>query len=71
VHSTILLTRGESAAVAAVEVDLGAADLLVRLEGNVAANHVVEEDAQAPDGGRVAVIATQHDPLRRCVDAST
>jgi len=29
---------------------LGSADLSVALEGDVAAHHVVEEDAQGPDG---------------------
>ena len=29
---------------------LGSADLSVALEGDVAAHHVIEEDAQGPDG---------------------
>ena len=38
------------------EVDLGVADLLVLLEGDVALHHVVEQDAQRPDGQGVALI---------------
>ncbi len=38
------------------ELDLGHADLLVPLEGNVAAHHVVQQDPQTPDGRRVAVV---------------
>ena len=51
------------------EVDLGLADLLVRLEGDVPADHVVEEDSQGPDGGGIAVILTEQDPLGGSVDA--
>ena len=49
------------------ELDLGVADLLVLLEGDVAAHHVVEQDPKAPDGGRVAVVAAVPDPLWGCV----
>ena len=40
----------------AAEVHLGVADLLVLLEGDVALHHVVEQDAQRPDGQGVALI---------------
>ena len=49
------------------EAELRVADLLVLLEGDVAADHVVEEDAQGPHGQRVAVIAAAANPLRRRV----
>ena len=45
------------------------ADLLVPLEGNVAADHVEEEDPQRPDGGAPALIPPLADPLRRRVDS--
>ena len=48
--------------------ELGVADLLVGLEGDVAADHVVEEDAQGPDGGLGAQVARTPDPLGRGVD---
>ncbi len=48
-----------------------AADLLIRLEGDVSANHVVQQDAQGPDSGGVAVVAAKHDPLGRRVHAGT
>ena len=51
----------------AVEAEPRRADLLVRLEGDVAADHVVEEDAQRPHGGLVAVVLVALDPLRRGV----
>ena len=50
------------------EVQLGVADLVVRLEGDVAADHVVEEDAQGPHSQRVAVVAATADPLWWSVD---
>ena len=53
------------------EVELGVADLLVLLEGDVPADHVVEEDAQGPDGGRHPVVAGAPDPLRGGVDMSS
>ena len=49
------------------EAQLRVADLLVLLEGDVAADHVVEEDAQGPDGQRVAVVAAAANPFRRRV----
>ena len=51
------------------EAQLGAADLLVRLEGDVATDHVKEQYAEGPDGGALAVIATLADPLRGGVNA--
>ena len=46
-------------------------NLLVRLEGDVPADHVVEEDAHAPDGRLFAVVTTCADPLWRGVHSST
>ena len=51
------------------EAQLGAADLLVRLKGDVATDHVEEQDAQGPDCGAFPVIATLADPLGRGVNA--
>ena len=51
------------------EPDVGVADLLVLLEGNVAADHVEEEDAERPDGGRVPVVPAAADPLGGSVHA--
>ena len=53
------------------EADLGVADVLVLLEGDVALDHVEQEDAQGPDGGRAAQVALAGDPLWRCVHSST
>ena len=50
------------------EAELRVADLLVLLEGDVAADHVIEEDAQGPDSQRVAVVAAASDPFWRSVD---
>ena len=63
----VLALVGEAGA----ELDLGHADLLVLLEGDVAADHVVEEDAEAPDRGRVAVVAGAADPLRGSINPRT
>ena len=52
----------------ASEVELGVADLLVLLEGDVATDHVEEEDAKGPYGGGHAVVARAADPLRWRVD---
>ena len=38
-------------------------DLLVRLEGDVAADHVKQEDAQGPDSGQLTVVSVMSDPL--------
>jgi len=45
--------------------------VLVLLEGDVPAHHVVEEDAKGPDGQRVGGVTSETDPLRRGVDASS
>ena len=42
--------------------------LSLRLEGDVSAEHVVEEDAERPHRRSVAAVPTQTDPLRRRVD---
>ena len=55
----------------AVEAEPRRADLLVRLEGDVAADHVVEEDAQRPHGGRRAMVSVEANPLRRGVYPGT
>ena len=51
------------------EPDVGVADLLVLLEGNVAADHVEEEDAERPDSGRVPVVPAAADPLGGSIHA--
>ncbi len=53
------------------EFHLSHADLLILLEGNVAAHHVIEKDAQRPDGGGIAMVAGAADPLRRSIDSRT
>ena len=53
------------------EADLAGADGRVGLVGNVAAEHVVEEDAEGPDGHRAGVVAAAPDPLRRRVDTGS
>ena len=45
------------------------ADLLVPLEGNVAAHHVVQQHSQGPDSRAVTLVLIQFDPLRGCVDS--
>lgn len=50
--------------------DVGVADLFVRFERNVAAHHVVEQDAEAPNGGRGSVVAMEAYPFRWGIDAS-
>lgn len=47
------------------------ADLLVLLEGDVPAHHVVEEDSQAPDGGLLSLVSGASDPFGRSVDSGT
>ena len=39
------------------EADLGGANLLVLLKRDVPADHVIEQDAQGPHGGRRPVVA--------------
>ena len=53
------------------EVDLGIADLLILLKGNVSADHVVEENAKGPNGGRVAVIPAVSDPFWWGINSSS
>lgn len=45
------------------EEDLPSGDLLVVFERNVPTHHVVQQDAQGPDGGGAAVVAVVFDPL--------
>ena len=45
------------------------ADLLVPLEGNVTAHHVVQQHSQGPDSRAVTLVLIQFDPLRGCVDS--
>ena len=46
-------------------------DLGVGLEGDVAGDHVVEEDAQGPDRHPVSGVAPVLDPLRRGVNSGS
>ena len=50
------------------ESEVGSADLLVGLEGDVPADHVVQQDSQAPDGGLFAVVVAMSDPFGGRVD---
>jgi hypothetical protein len=52
------------------EGDVSGQDLRIFLKGDVAAHHVVEQNAQRPDGGAVAVIASRADPFGRAVNSS-
>lgn len=61
------LTRGDLSP----EVDSSPQDLLVLLEGDVPADHVIEQHAERPDGGRAAVISVRLDPLWRTIDPRT
>ena len=61
------LTRQRDFVEVDFEVELGVADLLIPLEWDVAADHVIEEDAQGPHGHGLVVIATLPDPLWRGV----
>ena len=45
------------------ELKVSVADLLVLLEGDVAADHVVEKDAQAPNSGRDSVVSAIANPF--------
>ena len=53
------------------EAYLAGTDGRVGLVGNVAADHVVEEDAEGPDGHRAGVVPAEPDPLRRRVDTGS
>ena len=46
------------------EPHIGHTDLLVRLEGDVATDHVEEQDAEGPDSGQLTVVSVVSDPLR-------
>ena len=48
---------------AAIVVEHGQADLLVRGEGRVAEDQVEEEDPEGPDGARLGHVAAGQDPL--------
>ena len=48
-----------------------AEDLRVAVKRNIAADHVVEQNAERPDGRRHRVVAPTTDPLRRTVHPST
>ena len=56
---------------AGAESNLRVANGLVGLEGDVTAHHVVEEDAEAPDGGLFTMVSRASDPLGRGVDSRT
>ena len=49
----------------------GFLDLSIVFEGDVSADHVVEEDTEGPDGEAVGTVATVLDPLRRRVHAGS
>ena len=53
------------------ELELRRADLVIRLEGDVALDHVEEKDAETPHGGGSAEVAVAGDPLRRGVHTGT
>ena len=63
----VLAFGGEAGA----EADVCAADLLIRLEWDVATDHVIQEDSQGPDGGGVSHVAAVADPFWRGVHACT
>ena len=50
---------------------LGLAYLLVTLERNITAHHVVEQDAEGPHRGRLAVVPALLYPLGRGVHSGT
>ena len=50
--------------------EVGLGDLSVALEGDVAADHVVEEDSQGPDGQTLWPVGPGVDPLWGGVDSS-
>lgn len=49
------------------EEELSPDDVLILLEGDIPADHVVEQHAQGPDGGWTAMVAMVADPLWRAV----
>lgn len=66
-QSRLVVIGGEALA----ERHVSAQDLLVQLEGHVAAHHGVQQDAQRPDGGAAAVVLARADPLGRRVHSGT
>ena len=50
---------------------LPGANLFVRLEGDVAADHVVQQDAQGPDGRAGPFVSVERYPFGWCVDTGT
>ena len=63
-HQVLALSRHPVA-----EAQLRDADLVVALEGDVAAHHVEEQDAEGPDRRQLAVVTVLSDPLGRGVDS--
>ena len=53
------------------ELKVGVADLFVLLKRDVAADHVVEKDAQAPNSGRDSVVSAVANPFWRCVNSGS
>ena len=53
------------------ELDLGIADGLVLLEGDVSTHHVVKEDPKAPNSGGIAMVAAVTNPLWGCVHSGS
>ena len=53
------------------EAETGSFDLSVGLEGDVAANHVEQQDAQAPDGEAVGSVSSELDPLGGSVNSGS
>lgn len=62
----VLALVGEAGA----ELDLSGADLLVLFEGDVSADHVIEEDSKRPDGSGVAMVTAAPNPFWWGIDAS-
>ncbi len=63
----VLALGGEADA----EAQLRPTDLVVRLEGDVTADHVEQEDAEGPDGGFLSIIAGVANPLRRGIHSGS
>ena len=51
------------------EVHCRVANLFILFERNVATDHVVQKDAEAPNSEGVCVVARETDPLRRRINA--
>ena len=63
----VLALVGETSA----ELELGHADLLVLLKGDVTAHHVVKQNAQTPNCGCFALISRMANPFGRSVNSSS